>query len=26
VLQTCDRYNQHEIVEKYYHDYANYVK
>ena len=26
VLQTCDRYNQHELVEKYYPAYASYVK
>jgi hypothetical protein len=26
VLQTCDRYNQHELVEKYYPEYAAYVK
>ena len=26
VLQTCERYNQHELVDKYYVDYANYVK
>ena len=26
VLQTCDRYNQHELVEKYYADYASYIK
>jgi hypothetical protein len=26
VLQACDRYNQHELVEKYYPDYATYVK
>ena len=26
VLQTCDRYNQAEIVDKYYADYAAYVQ
>ena len=26
VLQTCDRYDQKEIVEKYYNDYATYAK
>ena len=26
VLQTCERYKQHDLVDKYYQDYANYVK
>ena len=25
VLQTCERYGQNELVEKYYSDYAQYV-
>ena len=26
VLQTCERYGQNELVEKYYADYAAYAK
>lgn len=26
VLQTCERYGQHELVDKYYQDYATYSK
>ena len=26
VLQTCERYDQHDLVDKYYEDYAAYVQ